>query len=137
MHEWALAESIINTAVETADKEKLKKITEINIKLGELQQIEREIFNFALNEIIDSRKELLGNVKINIKTEKTAFRCRRCGHKWDFKVMKNSLDEYESEAIHFLPEVVLAHKRCPNCSSPDVEIVKGRGVYIISIKGEN
>ena len=42
MHEWALAESILTAAMEAAEKEKLKKITEIKIGIGELQQIEQE-----------------------------------------------------------------------------------------------
>jgi len=52
MHEWALAESILVAAVEAAEKEKMKKITEITIGMGELQQIEQDIFEFALDEII-------------------------------------------------------------------------------------
>ena len=52
MHEWALAESILTAAVEEAEKQKLKRITEIKIALGELQQIEQDIFEFALNEIM-------------------------------------------------------------------------------------
>ncbi|MCK4571832.1 hydrogenase maturation nickel metallochaperone HypA, partial [candidate division WOR-3 bacterium] len=52
MHEWALAEAVISTAIKVAEEEKFKEITEIKIKLGELQQIEIEIFEFALKEII-------------------------------------------------------------------------------------
>ena len=44
MHEWALAESIIVAALDAARKEKLKIISEINIQIGELQQIEQDIF---------------------------------------------------------------------------------------------
>ena len=43
MHEWALAESILTTAIEAAEKEKLKIVTEIRISIGELQQIEKDI----------------------------------------------------------------------------------------------
>ena len=52
MHEWALAESIVLTALDAAKKEKMKKITEIDIQIGELQQIEQDIFEFAIEEII-------------------------------------------------------------------------------------
>ncbi|MBL7075500.1 hydrogenase maturation nickel metallochaperone HypA, partial [candidate division KSB1 bacterium] len=46
MHEWALAEAVISTALEVSKKEKLKKITKIKLMMGELQQIDREIFEF-------------------------------------------------------------------------------------------
>jgi hydrogenase nickel incorporation protein HypA/HybF len=49
--------------------------------------------------------------------------------------MKKKFNETESESIHFIPEVVFVHARCPKCGSPDFEITKGRGVVLSSIKG--
>ena len=136
MHEWALAESILTTAVDAAEKEKLKIIKEIVIGLGELQQIETDIFEFALGEIIKEQGGKLTDVKIKIKSEKSNFVCNNCKHHWSFDDLKKGINEYESEAIHFIPEVAIVHSRCPKCGSPDFEITKGRGVSILSIKGE-
>ena len=136
MHEWALAESILSATLEEAEKEKLKTIDEIKIGIGELQQIERDIFEFALEEIINSKDNKLKNVKINIETEKSSLKCKSCEHTWKFSDMKKKLNEDESEAIHFIPEVAFVHTRCPKCGSPDFEITTGRGVSIISIKGK-
>ena len=136
MHEWALAESILSAAVEAAEKEKLKTITEIKISIGELQQIEQDIFEFALQEIIKSQDNKLKNVKISIETEQSTLKCKNCEHTWNFSDMKKKLNEDESEAIHFIPEVAFVHTRCPKCGSPDFEITKGRGVSITSIKGK-
>jgi hydrogenase nickel incorporation protein HypA/HybF len=136
MHEWALAESIITAALEAAEKEKLKTITKIKISIGELQQIEQDIFKFALDEIIKAHNSLLKNVKIEIITEKSVLKCKNCDHTWKFSDMKKKLDDNESEAIHFIPEVAFVHTRCPQCGSPDFEITKGRGVAITSMKGE-
>jgi len=136
MHEWALAESILTAAIDTAKKEKLKKITEINIIIGELQQIEQDIFEFALEGIIKEQDGKLKDVKINIETEKSTLKCKSCENTWSFDDMKKKLNEDESEAIHFVPEVAFVHARCPKCGSPDFEITKGRGVSITSIKGE-
>ncbi len=136
MHEWALAESILITAVNAAEKEKLKKIKEIVVGLGELQQIEKDIFEFAIGEIIKEQDEKLKDVKIRIKSEKSNFVCNNCKHNWTFDDLKKGIKEYESEAIHFIPEVAIVHSRCPKCGSPDFEITKGRGVSILSIKGE-
>ena len=38
MHEWALAEAIISAASETAEKEDLKEVTEVKIKLQAILQ---------------------------------------------------------------------------------------------------
>ena len=135
MHEWALAESILTAAVEAAEKEKLKKITEIKIAIGELQQIEQDIFQFALDEIIKTQDKLK-DVKIKIDTEPSTLQCKNCEHGWKFSDMKKKLNDDESEAIHFIPEVAFVHTRCPKCGSPDFEITTGRGVSITQIKGE-
>lgn len=136
MHEWALAESILTAAFETAEKEKLKKITEIKVSIGELQQIEQDIFEFALEGIIKDQGGKLKDVKITIETEKSTLKCKSCENAWKFSDMKEKLNEDESEAIHFIPEVAFVHTRCPKCGSPDFEITKGRGVSITSITGE-
>jgi len=135
MHEWALAESVLTAAIEAAEKEKLKKITEIKIAIGELQQIEEDIFKFALDEITKN-EEKLKNVKITIKTEKSTLKCKNCENTWTFSDMKKKLNNDESEAIHFIPEVAFVHTRCPKCKSPDFEIITGRGVSITQIKGK-
>jgi hydrogenase nickel incorporation protein HypA/HybF len=136
MHEWALAESILVAAVEEAEKEKLKKITKIKIGLGELQQIEQDIFEFALDEIIKFQADKLKDVKIKIETIKSTLKCKSCEYAWSFSDMKKKISEDEGEAIHFIPEVAFVHTRCPKCGSPDFEITSGRGVSITQIKGE-
>jgi hydrogenase nickel incorporation protein HypA/HybF len=136
MHEWALAESIINTVLEESKKEKLKRIKEIEINLGELQQIEKDIFKFALNEISKTYEDKLKDVKIKIETIKSTLKCKNCQHAWSFSDMKKRLNEDEGEAIHFIPEVTFVHTRCPKCGSPDFEITTGRGISISKIRGE-
>jgi len=136
MHEWALAESILVAAIEASEKENLKTITEIKIGIGELQQIEQDVFEFALKEIIKTQDEQLKKVKILIDTIKSTLQCQSCEHTWKFSDMKKKLSEDEGEAIHFIPEVAFVHMRCPKCGSPDFEIKKGRGVSITAITGE-
>ena len=135
MHEWALAESVLTAALDTAKTQHLKSITDITVEVGELQQIEKEIFLFALKQLSKSQNPLLKNVKFHFKTQKSTLKCTVCGNEWTYQDMKNDLDEKESEAIHFIPEVVFVHARCPRCKSPDFEIAKGRGVTLRTIKG--
>ena len=135
MHEWALAEAVVSTALKVAKKEKFSEITKIEVKMGELQQIDVEAFEFALKEIIQPQNPLLTNTEIEFDTEKAILKCRVCGHQWAFDDAMKKLGEQESESIHFIPEAAHVYLRCPKCESPDFEILKGRGVWIESVEG--
>ena len=130
MHEWALAEAVIAAAQQIAEKEKLKEVKEVTVKIGELQQVERDILQFALSQL---KPASFKNAKFRIVKAKTELKCRVCGSKWLFR--KQKLDESTAEAIHFVPEVAHTYIRCPKCGSPDFEISEGRGVWLENIKG--
>jgi hydrogenase nickel incorporation protein HypA/HybF len=130
MHEWALAEAVITAAQQIAEKENLKEIREVNIKVGVLQQVEEDILHFALSQL---KPASFKNAEFHISKAKTTLRCRVCGHTWLFR--KNELDENTAEAIHFVPEVAHSYIKCPKCGSPDFEIAEGRGVWLENIKG--
>ena len=130
MHEWALAEAVISTVSQIAEKEGLKEVAEVEIKVGELQQIELDVLEFALSQLKTLK---LKNAKFNIQTVKAELKCRVCGYKWLFK--KEKVNEETAEAIHFVPEIAHTYVKCPKCGSPDFEILQGRGIWLESIKG--
>lgn len=130
MHEWALAEAIVSAASEIAERESLKEVTEIRVLVGELQQIDLDILQFALSE---HKTAKFGNVKFSIEKAQAKLRCRVCQEQWTFD--RETLDESTAEAIHFIPEVAHTYINCPKCGSPDFEIIAGRGVWLESIRG--
>lgn len=134
MHEWALAESVIKTAAEHFKKEKLKKLSEAGVVFGELQAIDKEIFSFALEELVKAESKILTGCKFKVIDEPAAFKCRVCGKEFTLKSLKKTAAE--AEYIHFIPEMAHTFLKCPKCSSPDFEITAGRGVYIKYLTGE-
>jgi len=130
MHEWALAEAVISTTSEIVEKEGIKEIREVRIKVGELQQIELDILEFALSQLKTSKFK---NTKFDIETVRAELKCRVCGHRWIFN--REKLDENTAEAIHFVPEIAHTYIKCPKCGSPDFEILQGRGIWLESLKG--
>ena len=130
MHEWALAEAVVSTTLEIAEEKELKEVIELKIKIGELQQIDQEIFKFALSQL---RSPMLKNAKFSLETVKAELKCRVCNHKWKFST--KNMDHDVSEFIHFVPEIAHTYLKCPKCGSPDFEILTGRGVWLDSIKG--
>lgn len=136
MHEWALADGVIATAIKVAKEKDLEKVTEIKIKMGQLQQVENETLDFAFKELIRQNEFFLDGVKIVYEKENAVFKCRVCGRKWEMSNALLMLEEDDRESIHFIPEMAHMHLKCPECGSPDFEILKGRGVWIDSIKGK-
>lgn len=130
MHEWALAEAVITAAQQIAEKEKIREIREIDIRIGELQQVERDIFRFALSQL---KPPSFKNTTFRISRANTTLKCRVCENTWLFS--KSKLDENTAEAIHFVPEVAHSFIKCPKCGSPDFEISEGRGVWLENVKG--
>lgn len=130
MHEWALADAVIeatSSALAGRDPACLRTVT---VLLGELQAIEREIFDFALKTLVEQRP--FRQASYVIETEAAAFQCVPCGRRWAL-AEANGLDAEAREAIHFLPEAAHAFVRCPSCGSPDYRLEKGRGVSIKEI----
>jgi len=130
MHEWALAEAILASAKQIAEQEDLKEVSEVTIKVGELQQVEPPILRFALNQM---KSEAFKKANFRIMKAKSTLKCRVCGTAWKFTFRK--LDKAAAEAIHFVPEVAHTYIKCPKCASPDFEIVSGRGVWLEDMKG--
>ena len=134
MHEWALADSVITAALEFSKDNKFKKVSVVNVVFGELQAIDKEIFTFAIKELLSSSEDFLKKAKFKILDEEALFKCRVCGADFSLKDVKKT--EEEAEYIHFIPEMAHTYIKCLKCGSPDFEIVKGRGIYIKDIKGE-
>jgi len=131
MHEWALADGILKTALEFAEQHNAKSIKKVVIVLGELQDVEQEIVEFALSEM--RKNTIAENAEFIFEEEEAIFKCRDCGHTWKLKDVEKELSGEIREDIHFVPEVVHAFVECPRCGSRDFEVVKGRGVYISEI----
>lgn len=130
MHEWALAESVIKTVLKIAEESNMDRITAVKIKVGEMQQLEQDVFKSALLYL---KPDELKDAEFIVEIAETKLKCRACNHEWLFQ--KEGFEEDVLESMHFLPEVSHAYIKCPICRSPDFEIVEGRGVWIESVKG--
>lgn len=135
MHEWALADAVLDTAEKAAKEEKLSAVSEITVCLGELQQIDIKAFSFSLNEIKKSNRPLLAGAKIKIAGEPAEFKCKACSAVQTLEDVRKKAGDEEAEFIHFIPEMAHVYLKCDSCGSPDFDITKGRGVSIKALKG--
>jgi len=50
VHEFALAQAVIDAALQAAGAARISRITRISVRIGELQEIESDCFEFALKQ---------------------------------------------------------------------------------------
>jgi len=130
MHEWALAEAIVDYIVKVSGGS--KRFRRITIRLGELQSIDEEILRFSINEIL--KADGMHVNELRFEKEPAIFKCRNCGYEWGLRDM--NMEGEVRELIHFVPEAVHTYFKCPRCGSRDFEIVSGRGVYVAEVVSE-
>lgn len=135
MHEFALAEAIMRAVARTAADERLTAVTSVKVRVGQLQSIRKELFEFALKETRPTDEPRLAGTDFQVSIVSAAFACRACERRFTLDDVPER-DAEAAEAIHFVPELAHAFMRCPSCGSPDFEVVDGRGVDIAEIQGE-
>jgi len=141
MHEWSIADGIVNAITEYAKEHAIRKIKKVNLLVGELSILDTDILKEAINLL--SKGTLLDGAKIVIETEHAKLKCLKCGYEWGFEEVweqiKNGLKIEDLEGgsdppIHYLPELVYAFAACPKCGSSDFDVVSGMGVKVKSIE---
>jgi hydrogenase nickel incorporation protein HypA/HybF len=130
MHEWALADAVIEATSSALGARNPSCLKGVTVSLGELQAIDHEIFTFALRTLLEERP--FHSAEYHLQTEPARFLCSACEREWSLSETRD-LDDQTREAIHFLPEAAHAFVRCPACGSPDYRVKAGRGVSIASI----
>ncbi len=131
MHEWSLADAVVTAILREMEGKDPRLLEKVRILIGELQAIDREIFRFALDTLLQPYGIDAG--KMSLETQKAVLACVACGRRWGMEE-DPGLDEEKREAIHFLPEAAHAFIRCPSCGSPDFTMEEGRGVSIAVMK---
>ena len=135
MHEWALAEGVVETALKAADEHGMDSVARIDVRIGQLQQIETDIFSFAMASIMAESDQRVRGASVDLRIEPATLECRKCSAVWQLDDDLEKLSEEESEAVHFVPELAHVYIRCHACGSPDFHVKEGRGVWIAGVEG--
>jgi hydrogenase nickel incorporation protein HypA/HybF len=113
MHEIRIAEDLTGIILEVAQKEKLSRVTIVNISFGQLIQIVPDIFEFAFRETV--RDTIVRDAIVNLEIIPIKMKCRICRN--EFRINEN---------------VFTCHK----CGSTELDILEGKELFVKSIEGE-
>jgi len=113
MHEAGITESMLSLALEKAGEAQAKKITSINLVIGELSGVVGDCVQFYFDVL--SKDTIAEGAALNFETKPIQIRCRKCqavfyptNHRWT----------------------------CPECHEMSAEIVSGQECYMESIEVE-
>jgi len=139
MHELSIARSIVDFAESEKERQNAERVTEIQLEVGELMQVDSSVLLQAL-EALTAGSSLKG-CRVRVDVLPASFSCRRCSSSWDMEEAKKQLGVVQEDLLvkepdsdelplHFLPYLYPAFIHCPTCGSSDVEVVTGEDVQI-------
>ncbi len=120
MHELSMADAIVKTAVDVAEKNNAQEITEVTIEIGKLTMLNPEQLKFMIDVL--SENTLLEGAEIIIDEIPIEVDCKSC--EFSGSTPSDDLDE-------FVPVI-----KCPECGGHELEVIKGRECNVKTIKIE-
>jgi hydrogenase nickel incorporation protein HypA/HybF len=111
MHELAVTQEVLRIALDKAREVKAKRVTDINLVIGELSGIIDDSVQFYFDFL--AKDSIAEQAKLHFKRVDTKVCCRQCG-------------------IDFQPEILPAI--CPSCQAVDARIKSGREFFVESIE---
>ena len=113
MHELAITESLLEIALQQAQKHNAHKVTRINLVIGELSGVEGECVKFYFD--ILSKDSVASGAALCFQRLPLTARCHDC----DATFVPGGLDWV-----------------CPTCGGSRIEVVGGREMYVESMELE-
>jgi hydrogenase nickel incorporation protein HypA/HybF len=112
MHELAVTEGILKTAVEASQRNGAHRITAIHLVIGELSSVVDDSVQFYFDML--SKGTLAENAALRFRREPAIAVCLDCAHQFDARA---PLEPY-----------------CPQCGSARLQVKGGREFFIESIE---
>ena len=138
MHETSIALSILSLVEEKFnDTPGAVRVTKIRVLVGSLSLVDPVALKFALE--VASKGTPMEGSEIEIEFVEPVFKCRKCGHTW--RLTRDELgriaeDKALAQVLHYYPDLITEHLKCPKCGSRDIDIVEGGGVILESVEIE-
>ncbi len=111
MHELAITQSMFDIVLKQAEQVQAKRVTKINLVIGEMTGVVSESVQFYLDFL--TKNTIAEGAKVSIKMVPPKAQCRNCNQMFELK---------ESDWA------------CPNCKGSSVEIIAGKELFVESIE---
>ena len=120
MHEFSISSEIVQTVIDTAEKNRGKKVLSIYLEIGELTLLNLEQITFWIQELF--KGSVAEGAKVKVKTIKARIHCESCGY-------KGGVDPDQQDSFQHL-----IHYSCPKCGSFKIKVEKGQECILRKIQ---
>ncbi len=120
MHEFSLAQSVLETTMTVARERKVERIKKIILKFGIFALVQEDQFRFCF-DLIKTDSDLTAASELEIIWTPGELQCESCAFKGK---IKDSSQEHSELAPIF---------QCPTCKSYSTKIISGTETIIDSI----
>jgi hydrogenase nickel incorporation protein HypA/HybF len=121
MHEFSIAQSIVETVIKVAQDNGASQILEVNLEVGEVALVNVDQLGWHIQML--TQGTLAQGAQLNWSRVPAAIRCEGCGYEGGLRY------EREDPSWHFsMPSF-----ECPRCDSPKTVITHGRELRIKEI----
>jgi hydrogenase nickel insertion protein HypA len=145
MHEFAVADQIYRSCIETANHHKVEKILEINLELGDFTLVVEELLIYSFN-VVKKQSPITEESNLVITRTPGVIECNDCkktSEIWFNEEQQEVSDENADELDIFTQKVHLNKDmrmlslnlfKCKNCSSRNTNLIEGKEIKVKNIK---
>lgn len=145
MHEFGIARSIADFATSEVEKQRARRVVELEVEVGDLTMVEGPLLSHALRVLM--KGPILGDCRVRVRKKPLTLVCRRCSSSLSMKTAMRQMESVPESLLvrepdskesptHFLPSLFPAFFHCTRCGSADLELKGGEGVEIRKMKLE-
>ncbi|MFX1506225.1 MAG: hydrogenase maturation nickel metallochaperone HypA [Promethearchaeota archaeon] len=120
MHEFSLAQSVLETTMTVAREQKAERIRKVVLKFGIFALVQEDQFRFCF-DLIKADSELTATSELEIIWTPGELQCENCA-------FKGKIENASQEHIQLAPIF-----QCPTCQSYSTKIISGTETIIDSI----
>ena len=113
MHELSITQSMLEIVLQQAEKAQAKKVTKINLTIGEMTGIVSDSVQFYLD--ILTKDTIAAGAQVFFTLVPAQGKCRRCNQTFKLK-------EFDWT--------------CPNCQGKIIDVITGKELFVDSIEVE-
>ncbi|HID96381.1 MAG TPA: hydrogenase maturation nickel metallochaperone HypA [Candidatus Latescibacteria bacterium] len=121
MHEFSTAQAIVKSVLERAKERNARRLLEVEVEIGGLTLLNPEQVEFWIK--LGLERTIGNNARLAVRTIEPQISCKVCGYEGEIKV--------EGDLLLHVPFYSLC---CPECSSGEIVVKKGRECCVKRIK---